>query len=57
MLVMLKCFGIRSEEVLNYISKYNPLSDGPEKHKKDTNVLTVSQQLSVFMHNDTHVQH
>lgn len=46
-LVMLKCFGIRSEEVLNYISKYNLLTDGPEKHKKDTNVLSFTPSVSI----------
>lgn len=44
---MLKCFGIRSEEVLNYISKYNLLTDGPEKHKKDVNVLSFTPRVSI----------
>lgn len=42
MLAMFKYFGIRSEKVLNYISKYKLLIGVPEKHKKDTNVLTMS---------------
>lgn len=55
MLVKFKYFGIRSEEVLNYIFKYNPLIDRPEKHKKDTNVLTVSPQVWIFMYNDAYI--
>ena len=53
---MLKCFGIRSEEVLSYISKYNPLTNGPEKQKKDRNVLTVSPKVYIFIYNDTYIQ-
>lgn len=49
MLVMLKCFGIRSEEVLRYISKYNPLTNGPEKQKKDKCFNSVTQGVHIHV--------